>query len=103
MKNKKMWLMVGVAAVIIAMIGAVAMAAVPGDVCFTQMDKQHQMMLDQLVKEDVISVEQAAKIQNKLSATMSQHINMPEMMNNKMGGVVNAAGCCSSQQVNASK
>ena len=105
MKNKKGYLIIGAAALIILMVGAVAMAASPANACISQMDSQHRVMMDQLVKDKVISSEQAATIQSRMSETMSRHMNnMPEMMNNKMGGMLNDTGnYCGSQQAVAPK
>lgn len=87
MKNKKAWLIIGVSAVIIAVAGAVAMAASSDDACITQMGSQHQIMMDQMVKDGVISAEQANSMQARMTETMTQHREaMPGMMNNVNGG-----------------
>ncbi len=99
MKNKKVWLIVGVSAVIIAVAGAVAMAASPTDDCVSQMGSQHQVMMEQMVKDGVISAEQAKTIQSRMSESMSQYMNnMPGMMNNMMGGMMNGNGGCHGSQ-----
>lgn len=101
MSNKKMYLIIGAAALIILMVGAAAMAASTANDCIAPMDSQHRVMLDQLVQDQVISSEQAATIQSRMAETMSRHMNtMPEMMNNKRGGMPDDTGsCCGSQQV----
>ena len=67
MSNKKMYLIIGAAALIMLMVGAAAMAAAPANDCISPMDSQQRGMLDQLVQDQVISSDQAATIQSRMA------------------------------------
>ncbi|HWR44043.1 hypothetical protein [Sporomusa sp.] len=78
--------MLGVTVIAVVIAGAVAMAAAPADTCNTQMG--NQVMMDQMVKDGIISAEQAKAMQNRMTEMMSQYMNnMTGMMNNMMGSM----------------
>ena len=94
MKNKKMWI-IGIAALLaVGIAGSVVMAANTDENCSSSVGSQHQVMMDQMVKDGVISADQAKKMQTKMSEYMSQHMsNMPSMMNGMMNKSA-AGNCC---------
>lgn len=86
MKSKKMWV-IGIAILLaVGIVGSVAMAAKADENCSPALaGSQHQVMMDQMIKDGVISADQAKTMQAKMSEYMSQHMsNMPSMMNGMM-------------------
>ncbi|MDF2570855.1 MAG: hypothetical protein K0R55_2459 [Sporomusa sp.] len=88
---KKVCAILGVTVVAVGIAVAVAMAAIPNDSCGTKMDSQHPFLMDRMVKDGIISAEQAKVMQNRMAETLSQHMNriagtMNPMMGSMLGG-----------------